>query len=146
MINLIVFAVFAGSAFLALAAIVTTVAMNRDSSSDIDLGTGGNIIMIGMALLFGGVAYWSGSWLFFSEDEPAPIVSIAPDTSYESRDDVDEMIATMLNIGGHLCAEVVHVQPLRLKDRYEVECIEYRGGRGRVTYILDAQTGHAVKN
>lgn len=62
-----------------------------------------------------------------------------------SRSEMDEVIATMLNLGGHLCARVVSVTPLRLKDTYEVTCIEYRGGNGRVTYIFEATSGNAFR-
>lgn len=62
-----------------------------------------------------------------------------------SKAEMDEVVATLLNIGGHLCARVVSVTPLRLKDTYEVTCIEYRGGNGRVTYIFEATSGNAFR-
>jgi hypothetical protein len=62
-----------------------------------------------------------------------------------SREEMDEVVATLLNLGGHLCARVVSVTPLRLKDTYEVTCIEYRGGNGRVTYIFEATSGNAFR-
>ena len=103
-----------------------------------------------LGAIFIPLAYWSGSWLFSPDDKAAPPQEIAapssPDQSDVERRALEETVATMLNFGGHLCATVTHVQPLRLKDRYEVECIEYRGGRGRVTYIFDARDGSAVRN
>ena len=46
------------------------------------------------------------------------------------------MIATMINLKGDLCAKVISVTPLKIKDTYEVTCIEYRGGSGTVDYIF----------
>ena len=49
-----------------------------------------------------------------------------------------ETIATGLNLNGLLCARVVDVKPLRVNsDTFEVTCIEYRGGSGKVRYIYD---------
>lgn len=59
--------------------------------------------------------------------------------------DIEEQIATVLNLNGHLCATVTDVRPLRQADTYEVTCIEYRGGTGKVRYILQARTGIAYK-
>ncbi|MXP15822.1 hypothetical protein GRI44_13795 [Altererythrobacter confluentis] len=59
---------------------------------------------------------------------------------------LNEQIATMINLNGHLCAKVVRVSPLVIGgNRYEVTCIEYRGGSGRVRYIFDAEQGTAFK-
>ena len=59
--------------------------------------------------------------------------------------DVDEMLATLLNLQGYLCARVTSVVPLDLPKHYEVRCIEYRGGRGTVDYIINLETGRAIK-
>jgi hypothetical protein len=57
-----------------------------------------------------------------------------------------EQTALILNLNGLLCAEVVDIRPLKVsKDVYEVECIEYRGGKARKTYIMDAAKGTAWK-
>lgn len=60
-------------------------------------------------------------------------------------DDIEEQIATVLNLNGLLCARVTDVRPLTQANTYEVTCIEYRGGAGTVRYILDASTGKAFK-
>ena len=59
--------------------------------------------------------------------------------------DTSELIATMLNLNGLLCASVVDFRKLQVADQYEVTCIEYRGGSGTARYILDLSTGKAFK-
>ena len=60
------------------------------------------------------------------------------------KDEVNKTIKLVFNLNGLLCAEIVDVRPLAIgNDRYEVECIEYRGGSGKKTYILDAQENKA---
>lgn len=59
--------------------------------------------------------------------------------------DLKETMAIMLNLNGLLCAKVTSVRPLILQDQYEVTCIEYRGGKAQVSYILNAKTGRAFK-
>lgn len=71
------------------------------------------------------------------------LLLIAPTNA--SADQLLEKIATVINLNGHLCASVTDVRPLQMKDRYEVTCIEYRGGQGEVRYILDARKGVAFK-
>lgn len=56
-----------------------------------------------------------------------------------SRQHVKKVTAFILNVNGLLCAQVVDIRPLEVEENvYEVECVEYRGGNGRKTYILDA--------
>lgn len=55
-----------------------------------------------------------------------------------------EVIATMINLEGYLCAEVVSVRELQISGVYEIICIEYRGGSGQVRYIVDARSEPAV--
>ncbi len=62
------------------------------------------------------------------------------------KESLKEMIALMINLKDDLCAKVLDVRPLRLKDTYEVTCIEYRGGSGTVRYIFNARTGAAYRN
>ena len=57
-----------------------------------------------------------------------------------------EMMATLINLNGHLCARVISVSPLRMDRAYEVICVEYRGGQGTVTYIVNMKTGIASRN
>lgn len=59
--------------------------------------------------------------------------------------DVDEMLATFINLKGYLCAKVEKVSPLAQRDTYEVRCIEYRGGSGTVDYIVNVKSGEVVK-
>lgn len=59
--------------------------------------------------------------------------------------EVDEQIATVININGFLCARVVSVRPLGEKDVYVVRCIEYRDGSGVADYIMNAATGSVHK-
>lgn len=59
--------------------------------------------------------------------------------------ELKQMTAFIINSNGHLCAEVVDIRGLALKDQYEVTCIEYRGGSGTVRYIMNARQGTAFK-
>ncbi|MEG6550178.1 hypothetical protein V6C53_08080 [Desulfocurvibacter africanus] len=60
-----------------------------------------------------------------------------------NRDAVDGM-AALINLNGHLCADVIGVYKLNQPDIYEVECIEYRGGNGRVDYLVNLKQGTAI--
>lgn len=51
--------------------------------------------------------------------------------------DKEEMMATFINMHGQLCAKVVNVNRLEMKNTFEVTCIEYRGGTGTVDYIVN---------
>lgn len=62
-----------------------------------------------------------------------------------AQDDADKMMATFLNLKGHLCAKVVNVSKLSIPDTYEVRCIEYRGGSGTVDYIVNVKSGEAFR-
>lgn len=58
--------------------------------------------------------------------------------------DIEKLAATIINLNRHLCAKVVAISPLQMRDGvYEVTCIEYRGGTGTVRYLLDARAGLA---
>ncbi len=60
-----------------------------------------------------------------------------------SKSEINKMVATGLNANGHLCANVVHIIPLIIKSKYEVECITYRGGQTKKSYIIDSLQGVA---
>ena len=67
---------------------------------------------------------------------------------YQSRalQEHGELIATAINLNGLLCAKVVSATPIAVQsDVFVVTCIEYRGGRGRVEYIVNAKTGDAYR-
>jgi hypothetical protein len=57
--------------------------------------------------------------------------------------EVNELVATGINLNDHLCAEVIEVRPLKMKSRYEAKCIAYRGGTATKHYIIDALKGVA---
>lgn len=76
------------------------------------------------------------------QSSTTPAVSLAP----AKKQEYGEMIATAINLNGHLCAKVTRVQPLKVNDStFEVTCIEYRGGSGTVRYIVNTDTGVAFK-
>ncbi len=66
-----------------------------------------------------------------------PIVNVLSDQ------EIDELVATGLNLNGHLCAKVVDIRSLRVKGAYEATCIAFRGGTSRKTYIIDSSRGTA---
>jgi hypothetical protein len=51
----------------------------------------------------------------------------------------NEVIATAINSAGYLCARIVSAYPVG--GNINVECIEYRNGKGRVKYRIDANAG-----
>lgn len=59
--------------------------------------------------------------------------------------ELKETMATFINLNGLLCAKVTNIRPLKLNNKFEVMCIEYRGGAGTVRYIFDGNTGIAFK-
>jgi hypothetical protein len=74
------------------------------------------------------------------------MVALAEPAAADALDqDTAEMVATMLNLNGFLCAKVTDFRKLEVADQYEVTCVEYRGGSGTVRYILDLSTGKAFK-
>ena len=70
-------------------------------------------------------------------------VSISQVKKVLSTPDVYEMVATGLNLNGHLCAELVSISSLKVKSTYEATCIAYRGGSSQKSYIVDALKGVA---
>lgn len=67
----------------------------------------------------------------------------APDSGINSNE-AKELAALMINLNKHLCAEVIEIRPLKVnKNVHEVTCIEYRGGTGRKTYLIDVEKGVA---
>ena len=79
-------------------------------------------------------------------NEALPVAPPRKTESAMSKEEAGEGIATIINLNGHLCAKVTAVNELRMKpDVYEVTCIEYRGGKGTVDYVVDANTGVAYR-
>ena len=71
--------------------------------------------------------------------QPPPARPLSGDISRE------EAIATLINLNGHLCARVVDMQQLQVRpNTFEVTCVEYRGGSGRVRYIVDMNRGEVT--
>lgn len=73
----------------------------------------------------------------------APKNSPVPTRQAAGNRELHDMIALLLNKNDLLCAEVLGFTALKQKDVYEVECIQFRKGKGRKTYILDMATGSA---
>ncbi len=57
--------------------------------------------------------------------------------------DIEKLVATGINLNGHLCARIVEIRPLKVKSTYEIACIAYRGGKAQKLYIIDALKGVA---
>jgi hypothetical protein len=62
-----------------------------------------------------------------------------------SRSDIEHLVATGINLNGHLCAQIVDIRPLKVSGAYEVSCIAYRGGSAKKSYVLDALKGVAFE-
>lgn len=53
------------------------------------------------------------------------------------------MVATGINLNGHLCAEITDIRPLKVESAYEVTCVTYSGGSAKKSYVLEALKGIA---
>lgn len=51
----------------------------------------------------------------------------------------NEVLATAINSAGYLCARVVSAYPVG--GNINVECVEYRNGKGKVRYTIDPNAG-----
>lgn len=109
----------------------------------------------GWAVLLTLVLALSFFWWLAGSDEPEspPRVTKADKPANESKavipatakpQDARELAATMLNLNGLLCAEVVDIRPLQVRDDvHEITCITYRGGSAQKSYHLNINTGKA---
>lgn len=73
------------------------------------------------------------------------VVWLSASDAFAIDNETKEMIATVINLNGLLCATVTDVRKLQIANQYEVTCIEYRGGSGTVRYIVDFSKGTAFK-
>ena len=65
--------------------------------------------------------------------------------SASSKEDLKQTVALILNLNGHLCAKVIDISPLKIKNQYEVICVANRGGTATKNYILNAADGTAFE-
>lgn len=79
----------------------------------------------------------------FSQADALP--SPSSTSSGMSRSDAKSIIKAFINMQGQLCADVVNTRPLALPNTAEVQCIEYRGGSNKVTYIVNMKSGRIEK-
>jgi hypothetical protein len=54
----------------------------------------------------------------------------------------EDLVKLIINLNGHLCAEIQNVQPVGLTS-YEVSCTEYRSGSGQARYLVDGKANTA---
>jgi len=71
-------------------------------------------------------------------------VDISQVINVPSTPEVHQMVATGLNLNGHLCAELVAIRPLNVKSTYEATCIASRGGSAQKSYTIYALKGVAL--
>lgn len=69
----------------------------------------------------------------------------ASHASATSDHDLKEMSALIINLNGGLCARVTSITPAAGANNWNVSCIENSDGTGRVTYIMNARAGTAVR-
>ncbi len=62
-----------------------------------------------------------------------------------NKEDLKQTVALILNLNGHLCAKVIDISPLKIKNQYEVICVANRGGSATKNYILNAADGTAFE-
>ena len=73
-------------------------------------------------------------------------IDISPErfpSQFVSDAETKKMVATGLNLNGHLCAELTSIKPLKIKSTYEASCVAYRGGNAQKSYVIDAKKGVA---
>ena len=87
-----------------------------------------------------------GSIVAYCSKPDEKFTPAAMPTKPASEGELEEVVATFLNLNGLLCARVTDIRPLKLKDTYEVTCIEYRGGSTKKTYILNMADGRVFEN
>lgn len=62
-----------------------------------------------------------------------------------SREELEQLVATGLNLNGHLCAAIKSIRPLRIESTYEVTCTLYRDDVAEKSYVVDALKGVAFE-
>lgn len=75
--------------------------------------------------------------------QPAPAQRRATAPALPARQAANgEELALILNLNGYLCGSVVSVNRLTVGGGqvFEVNCIEYRGGSGRIRYLIDMRS------
>lgn len=73
-----------------------------------------------------------------------PCTSAWAEESKLNSPEAKELAALMLNMNGLLCAKALEIRALKVRQEiHEVRCIEYRGGSGQKTYMLNTKTGKA---
>lgn len=50
----------------------------------------------------------------------------------------------VLNLNGHLCADIVDVKARATAHNFEVTCIQSRSGSGKARYVVDGSSGTAA--
>lgn len=76
----------------------------------------------------------------------ATALALTTTTAAALTNEQEELVATTLNLNGHLCAEVISAKVLdNLGNAGVIEavCVKYEGGSGRATYMIDMETGRA---
>ncbi len=71
------------------------------------------------------------------------VIAISGQASSQPSEQSKDMLATLINLHGELCAQVTRVTALGA-DRQQVACVRYRNGTGGATYQVNARTS-AVK-
>ena len=111
---------------------------------------------IGGCLLLIVLVMMLGQCVFGGEDEPANDPEIETpdarpstenilnraliDSIAETDGDAASYVAAHINTRGHLCAQIMEVQPTG-GAQYRVGCILSLNGSGRANYLVDARTG-----
>ena len=99
------------------------------------------IVIVGLVIFFGKLFFGSSSDVAPVQSAPIPVVQSG---SAGQREALKETAATILNMNGLLCAQVVNIRPLAAgNDTWEITCIEYRGRSGEKTYHMDALKARA---
>jgi hypothetical protein len=70
-------------------------------------------------------------------------VGVADVKNVLSIQEIEQMVATGLNLNSLLCAQITAIRALQVKSTYEVTCIAYRGGTAQKSYVVDSLKGVA---
>lgn len=132
---LIVGAIFAICCFLLIGVVTALIGCNR-GDSETRLGVEGNALLAGFGLMVVAVAYWSGGWLFFTDNETAnPRQEVAEDYVGGWRSNApSSIVRTLISNNVRGCGEFHHKPSARNSGEYLVYCTQ--DGRNWAAYLV----------
>ena len=69
------------------------------------------------------------------------LLTLAMAPQVQAASQLEDMLATMVNLNGHLCADVTRMY-MEGGDTYRIICSRYRSGSGESEYIVNMLSGN----